>query len=324
MRRTYKSILFSVFLIIYLSAYPQVDYSSDWEDFYSYNNVKDFIKVNSTIYAIVDNAAFIYDLNINETQKISSIHGLSGKETSSIYYSSATDRFVIGYDSGLIEIIDKNGKITIANDIERLDVTGLKQINQISEFENNLYLSTPFGIVQYDIVNLNFGDTYYIDENSNAVFVSQTAISENIIYAATVKGIYSADLTNPNLIDFNNWKQPEGDLVGDFTAISLFNGDILTAQNNSLYRIVQSNKLELIDTYPQSIINIKSSSQFITVTLSSAAYVLNTSWTRIYVATPTDTYAFNLNSAYTDEEGLNMATTTFGILKKNFSIADYT
>jgi ligand-binding sensor domain-containing protein len=319
-----KIILITLFLFICHSSFSQIDYSSEWEDFYSYNNVKDFIKINSTIYAIVDNAAFIYDLNTNETQKISSIHGLSGKETSSIFYSTSTDRFVIGYESGLLEIIDDKGKITIANDIERLDITGLKQINQISEFEDNLYLSTPFGIVQYDIVNLNFGDTYYIDENSSAVFVNQTAILQNTIYAATKKGIYSANLTNPNLIDFNNWTQPQGDLLGEFSSISIFNSDVITSQSNSLYRLTGSNNLGLIDTYPETIINIKSSTQFLTVASSSFAYVLNTAWVRIYVAAQSDTHPFSLNTAYADEEGLNLGTTTFGILKNNFIGSDYT
>jgi len=319
-----KIILITLFLFICHSSFSQIDYSSEWEDFYSYNNVKDFIKINSTIYAIVDNAAFIYDLNTNEIQKISSIHGLSGKETSSIFYSTSTDRFVIGYESGLIEIIDDKGKITIANDIERLDITGLKQINHISEFEDNLYLSTPFGIVQYDIVNLNFGDTYYIDENSSAVFVNQTAILQNIIYVATKKGIYSADLTNPNLIDFNNWTQPQGDLRGEFSSISIFNNDVMTSQSNSLYRLTGSNNLGLIDTYPETIINMNSSTQFLTVASSSFAYVLNTAWVRIYVAAQSDTYPFSLNTAYADEEGLNLGTTTFGILKNNFIGSDYT
>ena len=324
MKKNKSLLLISIFLFICHYTFSQIDYSQEWEDFYSYNNVKDFVKVNNTIYAIADNAAFIYNLNTNEVEKISSVHGLSGKETSSIFYSRSTERFVIGYESGLVEIIDDNGKITIANDIERLDITGLKQINQMSQYEDNLYLSTPFGIVQYDIVNLNFGDTYYIDENSNALFVNQTAILESTIYAATIKGIYSADLNNPNLIDFNNWKQPQGDLLGNFSAISVFDGDVLTSQNNSLNRILEPNNLELIDTYPQAIINIKSSTQFLTVTLSSIAYVLNNALERIYEATPSDSYPFILNSAYTDEEGLNLATTTFGILKNNFSTVDYT
>ena len=324
MKRYNKLIRITIFFFVCQSVFSQIDYSTQWEDFYSYNNVKDFIKSNDNIYAIVDNAAFIYDLKSGEVKKISSVHGLSGKETSSIFYSTKTKRFVIGYESGLIEIIDDNGKITIANDIERLDITGLKQINHISEFENSLYLSTPFGIVQYDIVNLNFGDTYYIDENSNPVFVNQTTISQSTIFAATVKGIYSADLTNPNLIDFNNWTQPQGDLLGNFSSISLFNGNILTSKSRNLYRIIDLNNLELIDTYPQSIINIKSSTQFLTVTTNSIAYVLSSSWARIYEATPSDSYPFSLNSAYTDDDGLNLATTTFGILKNNFSDIDYT
>ena len=232
--------------VIYIG-HSQTDFSSDWEDFYSYNNVKDFIKINDNVYAITDNAAFIYNLVTDETEKISSVHGLSGKETSSIFYSSTTNRFIIGYESGLLEIIDEKGKITIANDIERLDITGLKQINHIIEFEEILYLSTPFGIVQYDIVNLNFGDTYYIDENSSAVFVNQIAVSENIIYAATIKGIYSADITNPNLVDFNNWLQPQGELLGDFKAISLFNNAIFTGRNSQLEKLSSRNNLDLID-----------------------------------------------------------------------------
>ena len=176
-RNTKTKLFFNIFFIFfYLISFSQNDYSNQWEDFYSYNNVKDFVKIDSKIYAIADNAAFIFDTNTNEIKKISSVHGLSGKETSSIFYSESTQRFVIGYNSGLLEIIDSNGKITISNDIERLDVTGQKQINHISEFDEVLYLSTPFGIVQYDIKNLNFGDTYYIDINSSAVFVNQTAI----------------------------------------------------------------------------------------------------------------------------------------------------
>ena len=324
MRNNLKAFLIVIFFAVYLNSFSQIDFSSQWEDFYSYNNVKDFIKIDSKIYAIVDNAAFIYDLETNETEKISSVHGLSGKVTSSIFYSVATNRFVIGYESGLIEIIDDNGKITIANDIERLDITGEKQINHVSEFEDNLYLSTPFGIVQYDIVNLNFGDTYYIDENSNPVFVNQTAILQSTIYAATKKGIYSADLNDPYLIDYNNWDQPQGNFLGDFSTIIIFNEDVFTTRSTFLYRLIASSNLEQIDVYPQAILNIKSSTQFLTVTTNTIAYVLNTTLSRVYVATQSDNYKFNLNSAYSDIDGLNLATTKFGILKDNLSNSEYT
>ena len=319
-----KEQFFSIFFIFfYFLSISQNDYSDQWEDFYSYNNVKDFIKIDNKIYAITDNAAFIFDTNTNEIKKTSSVHGLSGKETSSVFYSESTKRFIIGYKSGLLEIIDDNGRITISNDIERLDVTGQKQINHISEFEEILYLSTPFGIVQYDIKNLNFGDTYYIDNNSNAVFVNQTAIFQNTIYAATEKGIYSADITNPNLIDFNNWLQPEGNFLGSFLAISVFNNEIFTSKETILYKLISSNSLQQINIYTQPIVNLNASAEFLTISTTNRAYVLNILLAQVYLAIPTVKHKYFLHSAFAEEEKIYLASTTFGILQKNFTDAEY-
>jgi len=310
-------------LLVVNTVFSQTDFSDDWEDFYSYNNVKDFIKVNENIYAITDNAAFIYNVTTNESDKISSVHGLSGKETSSIYFSQSTKRFVIGYQSGLIEIIDENGKITIANDIERLDITGQKQVNHISEHEQKLYLSTPFGIVQYDIDRLIFGDTYFIDENSNPVFVHQTQIFENTIYAATQKGIYSADINDPGLIDFNNWLQPQGELMGDFLSISIFNNDVFTSRANILYKLESFINLQQIGIYPQTVINTKATSEFLTVTTKNEAFVLDTSLAQIFTAKQDAQFNFTLQSAIAEDQKVYLATTTFGILQNSFSNIEY-
>jgi len=119
----------------------QIDYSENWEDFYSYNNVKNFIKVDDDIYAIVDNAVFKYNLISGELQKISSVNGLSGESTTSIFYSKSFEKLIIGYDTGLLEIIDKKGNITIAKDIVNFNYSGNKQINDITELTTNyIYL----------------------------------------------------------------------------------------------------------------------------------------------------------------------------------------
>jgi TSS9, PorZ, N-terminal beta-propeller domain/Two component regulator propeller len=321
-----KEFIVTPCLLLFLfvdTLFSQTDFSDNWEDFYSYNNVKDFVKIDERIYAITDNAAFIYDINSNESDKISSVHGLSGKVTSSIFYSVSTKRFVIGYQSGLIEIIDEKGKITIANDIERLDITGQKQINHIAEFDEILYLSTPFGIVQYDINQLNFGDTYFIDENSNPVFVNQTAIFQNTIYAATEKGIYSADINDPNLIDFNNWLQPEGSLLGDFLSLSIFNNEIYTSRANILYKLTSFINLQQIGTYPQTIISIRSSAEFLTIATKNRAFVLNTSLLQVFEAIPDEEFNFSLQNAVTEDQNVYLATTAFGILQNSFSNIAY-
>ena len=313
---------FILFLIAELSL-AQTDFSGSWEDFFSYNNVKDFVIIDDKIYAIADNAAFIYDTNTEEIQKISSVHGLSGKETSSLYYSQGTQRFVIGYLSGLIEIIDPDGRITIANDIERLDITGQKQITDISEFENTLYLSTPFGIVSYDIENLNFGDTYFIDEGSNPIFVNQTAIEQGTIYAATAKGIYSADVTDPNLIDFNNWLQPEGDLLGDFVSVEVFDDKIYTSRGNSIYRFTDIDQISNVGSYSEIIVDLKASADYLCISKNKSASVLDKNLIPVHETLPGSAYDFEIQTSFAVEGISFLATTTFGILAQPFSSSDF-
>ena len=89
--------LFILFSFSTFSLLAQVDYSNVWEDFFSYNNVKDFIKVDNMLYALTDNATFTYDFSTQETEKLSSVQGLSGETTSAIHYSIETNRLVIGY-----------------------------------------------------------------------------------------------------------------------------------------------------------------------------------------------------------------------------------
>ncbi|MDG1246377.1 MAG: hypothetical protein P8P28_01195, partial [Polaribacter sp.] len=164
-----KKITLLFFFLFSFPIFGQTDYSASWEDFYSYNNVKDFVKVDAVIYALADNAVFTFNTNSQQIQKFSSIQGLSGETTSAIYYSAAFQRLVIGYQNGLIEVVDHDGSITISSDIVSFNQNGAKSINHISEYNNKLYLSTPFSIVEYDIENLEFGDTFFIGNNSSDV-----------------------------------------------------------------------------------------------------------------------------------------------------------
>lgn len=319
-----KHLLDFLFLLVAAQGLSgQTDFSTTWEDYFSYNNVKDFFISEENIYAIADNAAFIYSNRTDEIQKISSVHGLSGKETTSLYFSRELNRFVIGYQSGLIEIIDKNGKITVANDIERLDITGQKQINHISEYNGKLYLSTPFGIVVYDLINLNFGDTYYIDENSNPVFVNETLVYEETIYAVSEKGIYSADVNDPNLIDYNNWLQPEGDLLGNFKSISILEDQIFTCSSSLLFQLIGIDELRQRRNFNETILKLRSSSNRMAVTLNKSALVLDKDLTLLYEAKETDGYDFELNNSFATDNEVYLASKTYGVLNKSFAELSY-
>lgn len=307
-----------LFFIIITSCWSQTDYSENWEDFFSYNNVKDFIKVNNKVYAVVDNAIFIYDELTNETSKLSSVNGLSGETSTSIYYNDTFDRLVIGYENGLLEVVDGNGDITIAPDITNFGLSAERAILNITEYDNKLYLSTPFAIVVYDIENLVFGDTFFIGNNSSEVRINEIVIANDLIYAATENGIYLADINNPNLIDFNNWTQH---FSGNFTSIQLFNNKIYTSQNNDIFELTPTNTLALIQSYSTNVLKLKSSNTHLAVSLPRSAYFYDLSLNEVISLTSdiTSEYYYELNASYAEEDSIFLGTKEFGILKTTIS-----
>jgi hypothetical protein len=60
------------------------------------------------------------------------------------------------------------------------------------EFDGIVYVSCDFGIVQFNLKSMLFGDTYFIGDAGTEI--RQTAIHNGFIYAATNNGVRSAPL----------------------------------------------------------------------------------------------------------------------------------
>lgn len=309
-----KAILLFVFLYSVIAS-AQVDYSNSWEDFFSYNNVKDFEKIGETIYALSDNGIFIYNITTQETQKLSSVQGLSGETTSAIHYNESFNRLVIGYENGLIEVVDEDRSISISADIVNFNQSGEKRVNHISEFNDKLYLSTPFAIVVYDIDRLEFGDTYFIGNNSSSLKINETIVYNDVIYAATELGIYSADVSNPNLIDFNNWQLL---FPGNYTHINTFNNRLFAVSDNDIYEI-NGATINVVRSYPEAIVGFKASNSNIAVALSESASFLDTSLNQVLQVSANAPFEYNLNNALAADNVFFLGTKEFGILSAPFS-----
>lgn len=311
-----KKILSLFAFIISFSVFSQTDYSDRWEDFFSYTNVKDFVKVDEVIYALADNAVFTYNTETQETTKISSVKGLSGETTSAIHYSREYKRLIIGYETGLIEVVDEDGRITVSPDIVNFNQAGSKRINDIYEHNNILYLSTPFAVVAYNIERVEFGDTYFIAPGSSEVNVNQTTVFNDKIYAATANGIFSADVDNPNLIDFNNWQQQ---FVGnDFKNIANFNDKLYTVLNTGLFEIDNAN-LNIVRDFFIPVNNLFATDSFLTISFSNSAIVLDTLLNQVAQINPTTDFNFTLNTAFAEDDTFYLGTTEYGILTNTLS-----
>ncbi len=313
MLRMRKIINLIVFLF-FISGWSQTDYSSNWEDFYSYNNVKDFEKVDTKIYALVDNAIFIYDTVTNEITKMSSVNGLSGEIATSIHYNATYQRLAIGYENGLLEIVDQEGEITIAPDISNFPLATEKSILNITEYNDVLYLSTSFAIVVYDIGNLIFGDTYFIGAESTEVKVNETIIFNETIYAATENGIYTADVNNSSLIDFNNWTKHYS---ANFSSIASFNNEIFASSGRNFFRVSPPSPLQRIQRLPSTIFKIKASDTHLSIAIKREAYIYDSSLNLVsnIISDDTSEFYFELNAVFTEGNTVYLCTKEFGILQ---------
>ena len=179
-----------------------------WKGYFSFNEIKDLSEGESKITAATENALFTKDLINGNVKTANTVDGLSGQTITSIHYSSQFKKTLIGYENGLMIVVnDADGSIlNVVDIIQKSIAPNIKRINHFMEYEGLVYLSCDFGIVQFNLSTLQFGDTYFIGDNGAQIKISQTAVFQNKIYAATIGyGIRSADISNANLNDYNQW-----------------------------------------------------------------------------------------------------------------------
>ncbi|CAI8350637.1 MAG: Uncharacterised protein [Flavobacterium sp. SCGC AAA160-P02] len=312
-----KTLLLLFFSLSYLSS-AQEDFSDSWEDFFSYNNVKDFVKVENSIYALSDNAIFTYDFITQEIQKLSSVQGLSGETTTAIHYSIDTNRLIIGYENGLLEVVDSDGSITSSSDIVSFNQSGEKSINHIFEYQEKLYVSTSFAIVEYDINQLEFGDTFFIGNNSSDVKVNEITVFNNRIYAATNNGIFHAAIDNPNLIDFNNWSHISSG-NNHFKNITVFNNKLYTIFNSTLFELRETNELFFITDFFEIVNGMKASSTNLSIAFNDSLMIYDITLNQVIQNSANINFDYTLNTVFAENNELFLATNQFGVLTSTFA-----
>lgn len=180
-----------------------------WEGYFSYHTIKDITQSTTHVFAAAENAYFKKNSVTNEISKVTTIDGLSGENISQIYHSETFKKTFLGHDNGLLIVVnDLDG--SILNVVDILNKPSVpqnkKRINHFMEHDGKIYIATDFGICVYNLNISEFGDTYFIGAGGSNVEILQTTFYNGFIYAvANGYGILKASVTNPNLIDYNQW-----------------------------------------------------------------------------------------------------------------------
>lgn len=247
-----------------------------WQGYFSYNEIKDISQSPTTVFAAAENALFSKNTTTNVLKTTNTIDGLSGQTITSLYYSPTVNKTIVGYENGLMIVINEadGSMLNIVDIINKQLPSNIKRVNHFMEYKGIIYVSCDFGIVQFNLATMLFGDTYFIGNNGAEIRVTQTAVYNGFIYAATVDGIRRADSTNKNLIDFNQWSQV---IPGSWSSIETFD-TALFAINTSGYihkYNEASNSFAGYLSLPQAALDMRATSNYLIVTTPSSVYVYN-------------------------------------------------
>ena len=289
------------------SAYP------GWETYFSYNSIPSIAEGVNEIYFASYNSIFSYNVFNSQIEKFDTLNELSGDEISAFYHSENNNLIAIGYSSGFLQIINLNSN-SIINIYDILNKPTIpadrKKINHFYQNEDDLLISTGYGISVYDINAFEFGDTYYIGDFASMLNISSTIVDENYIYASSPDlGIFRANLES-NLIDFNSW---QAIYTGNIYELLINENNILFYDDFNLMSI-KNEEIITLSTLQNEIKNVSINDSKIIIISEDNCIIYNNDLSQILNLFESETYMTIFNDGIIKNNKTYIATDEKGVL----------
>ncbi len=232
------------FFIFWTLCFPKalLSQTNQWFGHFSYHKIVGLSSTSNAFFAAADNALFEYNLSTGVVKTITTIDGLSGNSISAFYQSNSSNSLIVGYENGLIEVVTLGENIVVQRVYDIVNKPTIpplnKRINDFYEYDGLIYVSTNYGISQFDLDQMEFGSTFYIGALGTQIPVVQTTVFENKIYAACGlnNGLKEADISL-DLVDFQNWNTIA---TGDFSGVASTDNRLFASRSNTLYSVQNS------------------------------------------------------------------------------------
>lgn len=211
MKRIYLFIL-----ILIILSFTQIQ-GANWTYHLSNIHTTAVVKANNIVYFLSDGGIFYYNQEDNSLEQLNKIDGLSGSDFKGIEYSPETQTLIVYYTNSMIDIVrfDNGIQVSPILDIYQKNISGDKQINNVTCYQDLCYLACGFGIVVLDMVKMEIKDSFIIGDNGKNQVVYDVALDNEFIYAGTDEGIKYASLNAPNLLDYSYWNYVDNPTVGN-------------------------------------------------------------------------------------------------------------
>ena len=185
----------------------------------------------------------------HDGQKWSKSDGLSDVEIAKIAYDRQHQCLVVAYANGNLDLIEGD-ELTNVPDVKNKQMVASKRVEQILFNDDYCYLVYQFGVVVLDMTTYLINDTWYTNTQGD-VTLYDMAMSEEKMYMATNRGVYSIDNQNNAVADFGEWSLESelGEL--EFNYLASFNGKLYANRRSQLHdeywQLLQTDSVFVLD-----------------------------------------------------------------------------
>lgn len=227
--------------------------AAGWRAFPAWNEVTALASSGDAVWAGTTAGVFAYTPATGEVRRYTPVDGLRGGPLLSMAFDRARGALWVGYGDGGLDRLDAaTGGVTRIEDIARASQFSSRGIRRIRVVGDSLYLSTDFGVVVFDAVNVQVRNTYSRLGALNPATPVNDALPAPLpdgrpgVWVATTAGIVAAP-AGGNLQTAGAWSEEPGFAVPSFS-LAYFDGRMHagggTAGGQDVYRRADSGAWE--------------------------------------------------------------------------------
>lgn len=189
--------LFLIFAVMLaLTAASAQNAIGTWQQYRAYGNATDAITADGMVFCVASGNLFSYDPETTEVHTFDIQDGMGGYGISIIEYDHTSHTLVVAYDNCAIDLID-------CRTMQVVNLTSLKDaslqsktINSIMTYNGKAWLCMGFGLIEIDLAERHFGETYDLGKN----VLAAAAYGRDLYYSVAGDGLYMASFKD-NLHD---------------------------------------------------------------------------------------------------------------------------
>ena len=158
------------------------------------NSVTKMLETPEKVFYVSEGNLYSYDKNTDENYHYASVNKLNDNNVTDIYYNDVNKYVLVTYKNGNIDLVFDKGNVVNLPDIKDAVLTTSKTINDVSFYENKIYVATEFGIIIYNDQTYRVIESGIFSQNVSSILATNGYIIMCIgwdIYAAEVEGGHS-------------------------------------------------------------------------------------------------------------------------------------